>query len=98
MAWVHGNSLLSARPQNLYNIITTEGAHIVKIGIAETSILAARYSAKDLKSLGVELVEVASYSNRLIAYAVEQASILGYAARTGSRPVMQTNFPRAFLP
>ena len=94
-----GNSLLSPRPQTLYNIISKTDGRLMKIGIAETAILGSRYSAVNLKRLGVDLVPVGQYSNRLVAIAVEKASVLGYMAQNGGRmPPMQTNFPWAFLP
>jgi RHS repeat-associated protein len=94
---VHGNSLLSMRPQTMYNLIRTEGGEIVKIGIAETAIIGSRYSGPVLSRYGLELVSVAPYSNRLIALGAEGASIAGYMLRNGGRlPPMQVNFPRGY--
>lgn len=82
----HGNSRTSAEPQLLYNLLERNGVGIAKIGITTPRIGQNRYSRSFLEREKVIFVPVKRHSNRLIARAVETASIVAFTLRTGSRP------------
>lgn len=88
----HGNNKLSPEPQILYNLIDIRTGEIAKIGLTGARIGAKRYSQGFYIRNNVRFVPVARYSSRLIGYAVEGASLVGYYGRYGSLPRLNKGF------
>ena len=73
----HGNSKLSRESQILHNLIEHGTGEIAKIGVTQVKIGRDRYSESFYRDNNVDYVPVARFSNRLMAYAVEKASLIG---------------------
>lgn len=89
----HGNSKLSREPQILYNLINVTTGEIDKIGITSAQRGSSRYSQSFYRNENVRFVPISRYSNRLTAYAVETASLVGYYySNNQTLPRLNTGF------
>lgn len=90
---IHGNSLLSRKPSELYHLINQTTGVIEKIGITSApSAPAGRYSQRYLEAQNVRYTRVATFENRLAARAAETEQLREFYDEHGTLPRLNKRF------